>query len=761
MTKPGPPSGSSFLYGDTAVSSSDYNLLEYVEIDATRCQLSYGTSPCTASVGVTGSTKCYNSPATCQDPSNYSAGTKTFRFASPTADLPVSIDARPNIKSISVRAQEVHPGESLGTRESVTVTFENHRDSDAGYDPYISDRSFNPYNRGTHWGKFIARWPNLQGYPLRVIRGALGQSIDEMETRHYYIESSTGPDINGRFSLTAKDALKFLDGKKAQAPVPSNGRLLNAITDTSGSLTLTPSGIGDEEYPSSGLASIGDEVVEFTRSGDSVTLTSRGARGTQADEHDEDETFQLALVYTSQDPATIIDSLIFDYTDTPSEYRDAALWLSETEAYYGRLLSAEIAKPTPVRDLVSELIEQVGLVMYTDLVAQKIRLRVLRHGITALAVNDDNHLASSLRFKQDEEKRVNAVYTYYALKNPLEDLDEHKNYSAIVALYDDDQVKALEDLPLSIRTIRSRWITILNRPAAEQINQSIIGRYGDTPGMCSFRLPFNRSVGLGDTITLQSRIFEDATGSEKSAQSAIITSINRREADYEVEAQLFNFRKTDSAPGSGVRTILIDASTTDLNLRTVHDSIYSEVNSGDTIEVIIASGVIVGASNYTNIAFDVGSWPAGVTITITNNGRIQGAGGGGGLYTKSIEFEVSRAGQSGGDAFYSRYAVSIDNSSGEIWGGGGGGGVTGSGSGPAYGGGGAGYAPGSGGGTATTEAGGSGSTVNGAVGHPGGDPGQAGTNGATENGGAAGNAVDGNSYVTWTSAGDIRGNQVN
>lgn len=759
-----PPSGSTDP-DSTAVSSSDYNLLEYIEIDVTRCSLTYGTAPCTAAVGATGDFKCYNSPATCQDPANYAASTKTFRFAKSTGDLPVTIDARPNVQSIRIRGQEIKPAESLGTRESVSIAFQNHRDSDAGYDPYISSRGFNPYARGTHWGKFVSRWPNLQGYALRVIRGALGQPLADMESRHYYIESTTGPDINGKFSITAKDALKFLDGKKAQAPLPSGGRLSAAITNTDTSLTLVPAGIGDLEYPASGNASIGDEYVSFTRSADTITLTGRGLKGSEQDEHDADETFQIALVYSAVDPADIIDDLIFNYTDTPANYRDLAVWQTETDTFYGRLLSADIAKPTPLKDLVSELIQQVGLSVYTDIVGQKIRLKVLRQGAPTLNVTDDNHIAGSLRFMQDEEQRINAVYTYYGQKNPLENLDEEQNYKAILAKYDDDQVKALENLPLSIRKIKSRWIINSNRPAAQQINDSMIERYGDTPGMCSFRLPFNKPVNLGSQITLKSRLFEDPQGSEKAAQSAIVTSLERQQADYSIKAQLFRFRPSSGAAGSGVRTILIDEDVFNINLREAHDLIYTAPASGDTVSVFISSGAVVGSDASGTPSFDVGSWPTGVTINITINGRIQGLGGQGAGYLKDTElgsvFETSNPSSPGELAFYTRYAVNIDNQGG-IWGGGGGGGVSGSSSSDATasGGGGAGYLAGSGGGTATDTTGGPGTGTNGATGHPGGDPAQAGTNGTTELGAAPGNAVDGESYITYTTLGDIRGNRV-
>ena len=134
----------------------------YCELDVNRCSLTYGSAPCTASVGVTGDFKCYNSPRTCQDPSNYDGSeTKTIRWVMPTGGNGSPEDAIPSITGISRRPQRIMPGESLGVRESVTVTFGNHRHNDVGFDDYLSDRTGNPYEKGTFWGKFLARYGSL------------------------------------------------------------------------------------------------------------------------------------------------------------------------------------------------------------------------------------------------------------------------------------------------------------------------------------------------------------------------------------------------------------------------------------------------------------------------------------------------------------------------------------------------------------------------------------------------------------------------
>ena len=46
----------------------------FVELDMDICTHVYGTSPRTAAIGTTGTAKCYNTYATCQDKPHYTKG---------------------------------------------------------------------------------------------------------------------------------------------------------------------------------------------------------------------------------------------------------------------------------------------------------------------------------------------------------------------------------------------------------------------------------------------------------------------------------------------------------------------------------------------------------------------------------------------------------------------------------------------------------------------------------------------------------------
>lgn len=127
-------------------------------------------------------------------------------------------------------------------------------------------------------------------------------------------------------------------------------------------------------------------------------------------------------------------------------------------------------------------------------------------------------------------------------------------------------------------------------------------------------------------------------------------------------------------------------------------------------------------------ALRTGSFPAGSTLKIVNKGYIRGGGGNGGDGGNGGN---NSNGQAGGTALYIDFPVSVDNTSGGIYGGGGGGAgmVAGAGEGSAFGG-------------------------------KGGGLGEAGSRGAgaTGNGGRGGYSVETNgNAVTWIAEGDRKG----
>lgn len=731
-----------------------------VEIDLPFCLNTYGIAPCTAALGVTGDIKCFNSLRTCQDRQNFNAGIKTLRFCQPSMDIefrkggsPVVVI--PSIDSVNITPAVVNPGVDIGLRETVRVSFRDHPHSDAGLDKYLSDRDYDPFERGTFWGKLCARYPSFEGYALRVLRGEYGDDLNNFTTYHYVIDALT--EQGDKVTVTAKDPLILTDKKRAQAPYISTGVLASDIDESAGSLTLSPAGIGDAEYPSSGKATIGGkEIVSFTRIGDTVTLTARGENGTEPDKHDEGDLFQLVLEYTSQPPSAIIADLLSYVPGFDPSWITISDWQRDVDDYLGRLYSAVIAEPVAVADLLNELIEQIGLVMYWDAVNQQLRLIPLRPvTATAVAYCTNRIEAGSFKLTHQPNLRVSEVWTYYGQRNPLEPLDERQNYKVAVATAD---AEALEDYPQpAIKQIFSRWIVATNRAAASGLNAMILSRYRDAPRKFSFVIRDEPPM-LAQGIRVKHWHIQDETGAEVEVPAQVI-SVEPRDDSTVVVAQEAVFVEQDdggSGGAPGPRYIYIDSPAYNINLRTLYDEIYVAPQSGDEV-VFVVNAKVGGLRGSSAPSLTVGDWPSGVLITVRVNARIAGRGGRGGG-------EQSANGGNGGTALYTRFPITIENN--DVIAGGGGGGakrviLTRGGPVTFQGSGGAGNQPGldgigsaSGLVPATETAGGFGPS-------PGGDPGQPGNTTAYGTGGAAGIAVDGDSYITWSVLGTIIGPRVN
>ena len=764
--------------------------IQYIEVDIDYCSRSYGVGACTAAIGVTGTRKCFNTFKTCQDQANFDNVPRTVRFAEATEYLPGDIDCFPSIDSISYTPQKIDPGKSMGERASIAITLQDHPDSDTFLDKYVAERDYDPFTRGTFFGKWRARNPYIKGRPLRYITGLQGEALADMQTRHFIVETTDGPSTDSKFKITAKDCLKVADGDRAQAPKKSNGYLYLAISDSETSATLEPAGIGNLEYPASGHLAIGEEIVAFTRSGDTLTLT-RGQKGTTAEEHDDGDLCQLVLSYVGEKPSYIINDLLVNYTDADPDWIPITEWDNEVDQYINRVYTADIAKPTAVVDLINELIEQVGLVFWWDDDTNQIKLRTLRPVVPGdELVTDHSLIGGTLRVTDQPSKRVSQVWTSFAQLNPLEDLDRQANFgSGVVTI--DAQSEIDHGMP-AIYKINSRWLAAGNRSGASRLNAQILSRYRDPPRSFQFSVDrFQNTLRLGRGFNLQSWCLQDDTG-DTATVPCIVTALTPSFDRYQVEAEemLFNYRDDLEA----VRLVVIDQNSSNVILRSMHDAIYEEPDGTETVVFIIESGVIVGGK----VPFPslmVGDWPAGTTLYLWNFGSILGRGGDGGTYG-------SPNGKQGASGVYARRPIGILNN-GVIAGGGGGGGAgihTWDGKTLEWigGGGGAGASPSNNGGsqrgrcdqyyqentTPTITVSGNNGYGQGQLSGSGNDfriyPGRGGsralpgtdgywnlqsessaTKRNTASGGAAGYAVDGDSYITWAGTGTITGSQVN
>src|SRR4030095_10040771 len=239
----------------------------------------------------TGESKCFNSLGTCQDIENFDNVPVTLIFGE-DVDLKETDYATerifPLIKSIDFQPSIVSLGENMGQRATIKIVFKDARDSDAGpdFDKYPKTSTYTPYDQGTFWGKFRARNPYLQFAPLRYI--TVTDDTGVIETRHFLVDSISGPSISGEFIIIARDVLKMGDGEIATAPVPTTGYSATDLDDTTDpiAITINEAGTLDAEYPDSGIVTVGgSEIMSYTQTRTNVTDGHTGEGGTEIQSH--------------------------------------------------------------------------------------------------------------------------------------------------------------------------------------------------------------------------------------------------------------------------------------------------------------------------------------------------------------------------------------------------------------------------------------------------------------------------------------------
>lgn len=685
-----------------------------VEIDQPLCTRVYGdglgsptpASGCQAALSADEPRKCFNTRFTCQDPDNYNPSTLTLRFSGKQQELTRYYGrVLPSLMGYSVTPGLINLGgmdentSALGQREVLSLTFEDHLHSDHLVDKYRLERrsgaasfgspseTYNPFERGTFWGKWLARNPYNPGYPVRLYEGFMGDAIEDMVVRHYIIDRIDGPS-EGEVKIVAKDAFTRLDDRKAVAPRASRGELGANINSGSSSAALSPSGIGDIDYTASGYVAINDELIGYTRTADSLASLSRGAFGTTAAAHVDEDLVQQVLVYSAAAVLDIVYELLTEYGGIDAEEIDLAQWQTQASEFT-QLYSAVIAKPTPVRELIGELCQQAGFTIWHDPTTNLIKVLALRASSSVDTIDDASGIIEgSLSIRRQEERRASQIWVYYSQRNPLGDQKDPNNYRSRVVVVDPDAEDEEQYGTPKVWQIFSRWIPTSGRTSAIETGERILSIFRDPPTEAKLALDASKDevLGLARFITLETSEVQDVTGAVADSNQYAITSIERRDARVHIVAQGMAFATLPATPGGSAgteldpRTIFIDNDASNINLRTLHDSLYEAPTDGSPplqVTFVVESGITISSSSTGSYAMRTGSWPGTVQLTLQNSGRIQGHGGDGGRGGDAPGGNGS-AGQNGGPALLVERAMTLDNSNGEIFGGGGGGGGGGS-----------------------------------------------------------------------------------
>lgn len=513
--------------------------IQIVEIAQPLCNLEYGVAPCTAEIGVTGSIKCFNTSKTCQDLDNYDPSPLLLRFCKPQAKTPDGVFCVPSLVKASTSPTEINVvGGSkskgpLGVRAQLTVTFQDHPYSDLLVDKYRTERSYIATDRGTYWTKWLSRNPYYNNYVIKIYDGYVGQTLEEMTSRVYLIDSVTGPDSSQKFSIKAKDVLKLADDDKAQAPSVSSGELIVDYTDAEVITALRVTGADASDYPAPGTVRANDEVMTYTGvttiSAEEINLTgiTRATDGTTAESHDAGDRVQICLRYDEIRPDALTNDLLVNYGNVPSSYIPLLDWQAEAEVWLEQFrLSTLITEPTGVTDLLGEITQQAMFYIWWDERVQEIKLRALRPASSdaVTAVNDTNNvLADTFELTAKPKERVSQVWLFFQQRDPTEKLDDEQNYRRVRVRLDGDAESDLQYGEKRIKKIYSRWIQ--SDSVAIQTVVRTLARFRDTPEYISFSLDAkDRALWTGDLSDVTVDYVTDETGAPRVQRWQVISA---------------------------------------------------------------------------------------------------------------------------------------------------------------------------------------------------------------------------------------------
>ena len=515
-----------------------------VELDLGFCGNDYGVSPCAASGSAGG--ECYNTYGTCQDTPNFTNTTKTYKYSDV---LLVGSGIIPCVKSVNTAPTEITPGKGLGARASCSVQLTDFIDTDVQTDPYVSTRSYIATDQGTYWGKWLARNPYYYRRTIRVKYGFLesDNSLTSIETYTYLIDSITLDNRSGNVKISGKDPLILADATKTKTPAASSGKLLADITAGATSLSVE-SGQGTE-YDSAGRIDIGGEIIEYTTlTTDTFSGLTRGAQGTAAASHSTGDTVQKVRYWDNERPDTILQDLLEDDAGVDSAYIPISDWNDEADIWLSSYtLSANITKPEEVNKLVAELIEQSGVVIFSDdRDGAKIKFQVEAPVLgvdlaSVVTLYDKDIIKDSLKISENSKDRISSVWFHHTLINPKDGAKKRSNFLITDVLSDAGSYSANAYNKEQIKEFHSRWVRS-STPAAVTSNR-LIARFSETPKRIEFQIdPAAYVLSVGDHFYLESQDLQDETGAAQNIEFQV-TSIDYdpKKTAFKIKALQFRF----------------------------------------------------------------------------------------------------------------------------------------------------------------------------------------------------------------------------
>jgi hypothetical protein len=531
--------------------------VEIVEIDMDYCSLDFGVGDCPATLGGAVTHKCFNTFFTCPVREAFDKQVLTYRFVQSRANYPKGQTFFPCLKDVTHRAAIANIAgadkrqDSLGRRARVSASFSDFTYHDRFMDKYQPERvsgeaqlsgvGYDPESKGTFWTKFRARNPNYAGRPMRIITGYVDNGVLTIDTtRHYIITNFSGPDNDGNVQIEGKDILAIAENDRAVVPRPSRGVLTLDLAEDATQFDITPTGIGNLEYPVSGIAAIGAELVQYTRTGDTITLTRRGLNGTQQRSHRQGDTFQLTFSPRRNRIDHVVRDILIE-AGVPSEFIPFSDWEFEAGRWASTLrLTADIMKPEGASKLIGEL-AILGVTIWWDDVDQEIKFLVNRPVDTEIVkdLNDTQTNISVTKEDRDDARLTEVIFRSVQIDPSRGVSDDNFSRTRVTVDVESKLPDAYGDT--RIKEINCRWLNQGNDAVIRILSIRYLNRFKFSPVRYVVELDYKDDMSIADVARVTSYKITSATGELQEAL-AQVTMRNDIVAGHKLEVLLQQFQ---------------------------------------------------------------------------------------------------------------------------------------------------------------------------------------------------------------------------
>jgi len=481
----------------------------------------------------TGSDKCFNSWATCQDTANYLAEDKVVSFCTPVSIVPDG--CIPFLDSVKGDSGQLDPENSLGKRGQITVNVMDAPHDDTGIDPYVDERTYSALDRGTFWPRFRARFPFYQGRKLEWYQGYYPFSRANAKKRTYIMEDLRGWGRSGKITIVAKDPLKLADDKRAQWPQASTGLLTSSLSAVATPTTLdittgTATEYDLEDYETTGVVLIGSEIIPYTGTTvitGGVRLTGVGTRGIVGDyetpksAHAAGDAVQKCAYFEAMKVPKVIQVLLERGGNVPTAYIDYTTWETEYDTWLaGFTVTRLICKPEGVTSIIKELIPQSNTwAVWFDNEAEEIRYQVVRpldyNELIDTFSDDDNIIGGSLAAQDDDSRLMNQILVQYGQIDPTKDAKDGTNYREGFVAIDVGSQSAREHNQTFNNQINGRWHGTGNRSELIVIADKLLQARSSVPIRVEFDVDRKDDAAkTGQFLRLETAAITDQFGIE-------------------------------------------------------------------------------------------------------------------------------------------------------------------------------------------------------------------------------------------------------